>query len=741
VLVAGAYTKLRTTQNQVSNWGWEGSYVADCQYTSTCTSAELSNTDTSKPIWYTQDLSYDYQQISEERKNARVALQYQPADNLQITVDANYSRDDLEEWQWAFAIWNNVSEMRNIKTSSNGTIVDFTRTAPTDFDANYNVSVQQTYDYGLNAKWDVNNKLTVTLDVDQAMSAQNPGGQASSSADVGYGASTSGGTNSTTFRIVQPGGHQLPYYENYGPNGDESSFLDTSIIGSHVMTSSSQQNRNLVNQMKLEGAWTEDKVTIKAGTQVVLEHFKENAFNDYTNNQWQVYAGYGPDSNNYYSSSGLAAGVHIPSSYFTSTIKTSAPSGWSTVSQFPGLLKFSQSDIWSYLEGLGDPTSETIDGYNHSGVSGYTGKITRAQDPNSFQHVYEDTYAGYLTASTESQVAGMPLKINAGVRYEYTNLTSSGLGRTLKSMTILESDHTAYDFQYNDQTEIKKKNTYQYLLPNIDLALKVSDNFQLRFDASRTLTRPPLSNMNPITSYGGRTGALTASSGNADLLPYLSDNLDVSGEWYYAENSYVSANAYLKSVSNFVITGSQKLTLSDVIDPYTGTAAVFTESLPTNGRDANVYGLEIAWQHMFDDTGFGFQLNGTIVGTDSPYNPWDLTTSNFAVTGLADSANLVTFYDKNGFEIRLAANWRDSYLDHFGQSQNNSSFGTEPTFVNASWSLDGSTSYDFSEHLNVYLEAQNITNESYSTRGRFADQILDVVSIGRRFTVGVHYKL
>ena len=37
-----------------------------------------------------------------------------------------------------------------------------------------------------------------------------------------------------------------------------------------------------------------------------------------------------------------------------------------------------------------------------------------------------------------------------------------------------------------------------------------------------------------------------------------------------------------------------------------------------------------------------------------------LASSGFAVTGLADSANLVAFYDRNGFQARIAANWRDA---------------------------------------------------------------------------------
>ena len=68
-------------------------------------------------------------------------------------------------------------------------------------------------------------------------------------------------------------------------------------------------------------------------------------------------------------------------------------------------------------------------------------------------------------------------------------------------------------------------------------------------------------------------------------------------------------------------------------------------------------------------------------------------------------------------------------------------YGTEPTFVNAATYVDFSTSYDINRHLNVYFEALNLTDETYSTHGRFSEQILDVVDTGRAFTVGVHMKL
>ena len=769
-LIAGAYSKLATTQVQVSNWGWIGhttlkpcqlsGYTGpDCSTISSDTTAANYNINAvpvNKTNWFTQDLSYDHNQIQEERQNARVSLQYQPNEKLLITLDANYARDTVDENQLAFAIWNNSDEMRNVKQSANGTITDFTRFAPTDFDDNVNMAVQQTYDVGLNVKYNVSNKFTVTFDFDQAQSSLNPGNHWSGySADIGYGCSKSyaecvagaGTNNSTTFEVIQPGGKALPYYKGIGPNGNAAEFADTDIMGSHVTTTSATRNRNFVNQVKLEGDWTDDNLTIKFGGNYVADHYHMDYWGPWESSRWQMWSGYGPDSGN-------ATGVHLPSNLFHGTTSLAAMPGWDSSNALPYLINFSAADEWAYLNSLSPSTPGFNSGccnfakYPYGGMS--PAAITSFAAGNH-QVIYEDSAALFANVSTETKFAGMPLKINAGVRYEYTNVDTRGIDQPLTGLTIQSGDETAYQYTMGDSTNTSEKSSYQYLLPNLDLILNVTDDLQVRFDASRTMTRPNLSDLKPNKSgWGGRKGSLGVSGGNPSEQPFLSDNLDVGAEWYYAPNSYVSGNVFLKSISNFVVTGTSTVILDgkdsrapySVIDPWTGSAAVFTLTQPVNGPTANVYGLELAWQHMFGDSGFGYQLNGTIVQSNKPYDPTNLNTNAFAITGLADSANFVAFYDKDGFEIRFAANWRDSYLNNFGQGQSSGTqFGSEPVFVNGGWTLDASTSYDITENINAYFEASNLMNTAYSTRGRYSDQVLDVVSLGRSFTLGVHYKL
>ena len=780
ILIAGAYSSLSTSQQQYQNWGWIGK-TCSASVNAACdpASASYDTNIAGKPIWFTQDYAVDFNKIEEERLNGRVAIQFQPTDALVLTLDANYSRDDLMEDSLAYALWNSVGEMSNMQRSENGTIVSFDRFAPSDFDDVKSQQIQQTYNYGLNAKWTLSDHISLMVDLNQAMSALQPGrGEhwAEVSMDIGYGPSQSacsndpasavyrancavpnytGGTNGMTYTVTQPGGHSIPYYSGVGPNGNAADFMNTDIMGSHVMVVVNNENRNLTNEAKFESQFDYDNLTIKAGFQYVANHFRGTTYNSFWGNQWQIYPGYGPDSNNYFNGDPLAAaGVHIPASYFKGVRNLRDIPGWSapTAGVIPGLPVFDAYEVYAYLNGLGVPTCTTnalgnqissINGFNCSFGSGYVGANPKDMAKWAGDYfVQEDNYAGYLGFATEARVAGMPLKINGGVRYEYTDMTTSGTGTPLSEIVVNAADHTAFDFHYGASQAVSAKNTYAYILPNLDLNLFVTDDLHVRFDASRTLTRPPLTDLRATLSYGGRVGALSATGGNPYELPYTSDNVDLSAEWYYSQNSYLAADTFLKVVSNFVVAGTSTITVPGVIDPTTNALAKFTLQSNINGPSANVYGLEVAWQHMFGDTGFGFLVNGTLVGTDKPYDPNNLLVGNFAVPGLANSANMTAFYDKDGIELRLAANWRDIYLDRFGQGQSSGTeFGSEPIFVEGSWDLTFSAGYEITDNIKAYFTASNLTDAAFATRGRFPDQLYSVIAIGRSFTGGVHFKL
>ncbi len=788
ILVAGSYSSFQTSQWQVQNWGWNGSYLAPCQmsgYTGpdcgTLSATDPRNTaDTTKPVWWTQDYAVDWNQINEERMNMRAVAQFRPTNAIEITVDGNFARDDLMQDSLTYALWNSVGDMRNVSLSKNGTAMAFTRNGPQDFDDVRSQQIQQTYNWGINFKYNVNDHVTVIADYSQALSAQNPNGRdhlSEVSAGIGYGPSGPGGIYGSAYTVTQVEGHGLPYYSGVGPSGDASKFTgintgltaDGSILGSHVMVVNNRNNTYLVNQARLEADVDYAGLKIKVGAQYQPNHFITRSYTDLfggSNNNWQVVSGYGPDSHNTLAS-GSDAGFHLPANLFhgVKSMKPDSIPGWSAPDSgvIPGLPITNAYDVYAYLNTKVGPSIScpytlnakgekvwgvpTPNGVNcgaltdPAGFHGLVPSLMPDESKSQYQKLFEDNYAFYASFATDTKLGEMPMKISGGVRWEYTDMTASGFGTALKSMVVTPGDLTAYNFLLTDPKVLSEKNTYSYLLPNLDVSLNVTDAFHLRFDASRSMTRAPIGNLTATVSYGGRKGSLTATGGNPKLLPFLSDNVDVAAEWYYDENSYLSADVYLKNVSNFVINGTSTLVTKGVIDPNTGNDAVFTLNSVINGPSANVYGLELAWQHVFGDSGFGYLINGTIVQSDRPYDPHNLLVSNFAVTGLADSANFTFFYDKDGIELRFAANWRDSYLDRFGQGQGNGTFGTEPIFVNGNWDLSLSGGYDITDNLKAYFTASNLLNNSYSTRGRFADQVYGIISLGRSYTAGVHFKL
>jgi iron complex outermembrane recepter protein len=754
ILADVAYSDIKTQGNHVNIQGWEGGNpasgggLAACQLAGAAPCAVAPGKPGNPPTiadWFIQDYGIYQEHTDDKRVEGRLVLQAKPMDGLELTLDDNYSQEKITQDQYGFSVWFNNGNLNNVTQAPDGTVTSFLQPelpynpngTPTDFQAAINGSVIRTNTVGFNVKWDASAHTSYMFDAYTALAQLNPGNELGEvDADVGYGNSPPLGAN---LGIVTPGGKNLPYPVGYGPQGDASRFLDPSIIGSHVLVEDYNKNKESLNQFKLEGTWSDETLKFKYGVQYTHDHEQLRSFTDlpYT---WQMYAGYGPPP---FGTGGI---LPVPANLISGTFGTGSDfiHGFGNGGNLPPNIVLANGNaIKGYLEGLNGAGMNVGACSNLSGATPCTGKYIMYENLGNHQDITENTVSPYLNLATTAKLAEMPLKINVGLRFEDTHVDSAGVSSLpTGQLTILATDHTAYSFNSTPPIAISTKSEYRFFLPNIDLSLGVTDTVKVRLDASRTLTRPPLNNLTPDLNVpaGQRVGALNATGGNPTLLPFLSDNFDLGVEWYYAPNSYVSADAFVKEVTNFVVGGTISQPINGVTLP-DGTPAIFAVTSQVNGPSAEVRGIELAVQHVFGDSGFGFQANATFVSTNKPYDPNDLNVSGFAVTGLANSYNFVPFYDKYGFQARVAVNHRAEYLDKFGQRQNNSQFGIEPTFVNSATYVDFSTSYDINKHFNVYFEALNLTDETFSTHGRFKEQVLDVTDTGRMYTLGVHFKL
>jgi iron complex outermembrane recepter protein len=741
LLVDFVSSKHETEANHVFVSGWQGGKVRPCQLTATCSQAQIdlpaSETPGALVSWSQIQFGAEQNQTTDERIDGRIAFQWQPNDQLLLTIDDNYSRQDIETFNYGFGAWFDFNAFRNVKQDANGTIVDFVNLEDVmNLNAGISRSLLETNQIGANLKYQATDNLAFNFDLSHAESELNPNGQNSAdNMDTGYG-----GTLGCDMgvRVTGDSSNHLPEMSTYGPSCIESRVNDPTVIGSHVIVRTRQENTDTIDQFKFITSWSEDNLKLDVGASYVDDNFTLQNSNTFANNFWQTWAGYGTPS-------GRTTGVILPANMPRSTASTSnfIPGFKGNDALMPDLLVYNPFDVYNFLEGLGNPQTQNIPGYNYDCCgTRYTGKLDLALDPGSVQDITETTFSLFLKIGFDTEIGDLPFHVNAGVRREQTDVTSEGVGRLPTQLTLSPADPTLLTTTFSTSKPISTSHDYSFLLPSLDLKLELSEDLNLRFDASRTLTRPAINFLTPVLNVGAlpRVGALNANGGNPKLEPFLSDNIDLALEWYYDENSYVAGNMFVKDVTNFIVQGSQRQTINDVIDPSTGQKAQYTVSQRVNGPKARVDGFELAWQHMFGESGFGFNANTTIVNTDKPYDRDDLSQSGFAVTGLADSMNFVGFYDKNGFELRVALNWRDEYLLQFGQGQNISEYGSEPTFVNESTQIDLSASYKFSEQFNVFLEATNLTNETLSTHGRYDNQLLDAWAYGSRYTVGVRYR-
>ncbi|WP_334059505.1 TonB-dependent receptor [Alteromonas sp. S005] len=757
VLLAVSHQERETRLNQAQMDGW------------------LENVGVPNPVTQSGDAwtgnvfsprNYDHKVTFEERTrtNANLVFQYAPNDKLVVTADALYSDFDVESEATSYGHWFTAPNIQGVgddgslfdengnrrspTVDANGTIVDLYQEVglATDMHAKTFDRLTDTYAIGLNFDYQYSDNLNLSFDLSHSEAereANNGGGDQLSL--IGYAnrvrfqvddnilpvASMFASPNGNIYSgqqeldgaiVTGPDGFPI-YNPALSPDG-VSNHLDEANSRAHVMLRRGWAVEDEVSQLRFDGEYVTDGsglTEIRFGAQYSTETKSLTRWDNEGVGIHCTYCGY-PDLPE------IPAGsqyVFDAGSDFLSDVSGSGrmPTSW--------------------LAHDGEANFAFLESYYQS-VNGDSISFDAVRRNNSFE-VEEDIISTYMEFDFEGEVADMFLSATAGVRYEMTDVTVNGTQAPITGLTIL--DQTEMLAGFGDAQSIATESDYDVLLPNFSVRLEITDDLIARFAASSTITRPTLNSMSPVTviTTTRQGGDLTSTSGNPALEPFKSDNLDLSLEYYYDEASYASIGYFRKLVSNFIVNSQEDKTfeLADgslLTDPSTGAnasapdagddVAVFTNTLPNNGEDATVDGFELALQHTFDN-GFGVLANGTIVDSDAELDPFDIN-QVFALTGLSDSYNLVAFYETDDYQIRLAYNWRDEFVQSLTQGQ-----GDGPTIVESYQQLDISGSYSVTDNVEIFFEGINLTEEFVHKRGRFSNHLLLVEDSGRRWAFGV----
>lgn len=774
VTVAGSFQERESGYAQVGTTsGWRGAYLGSEENWGTLplppNDTQITNRPGPNDIYSTpQNVNYQLANFNRERINGQLALQFRPVDTVTATLDYFYSQNKIAAERSDLSVWFNHGNT----TSSwgDGPIAD-----PIFYNEDFgdagsdlsmggakDASISENNSLGFNLVWEATDRLTVEFDAHSS--------SAESGQDSPYG--TNGSAATADFQLRTQGVN----FENEIPVltlGFQDPFTDIDparmIATGNVFGNSFIKTE--IEQFQLKANYAFDSSIVKSvdfGVSSTTNKVR-SAFANAQRDTW----------------GGVASAEELPDDIFRRIDLAS------NFDQFSGH-DLTQQDFFAIDF---DRFIEILDTPAFGEVCGGDG-ICRSDNFLTDRRIEEESLAGFIDVNTEFYLGEMPASVVAGVRYETTDVTSPAqvtVPTGAQWVAANEFGLIGLDNAANVQTQ-EFSGEYDYWLPAVDFEVDPIEDVKLRASYSRTMTRP---------GYGDIAGGLgveqlfrvdggSGTNGNTNLKPFLSENFDLSAEWYYDEGSYVSVGYFHKDVENFIGSGVVTSTPFDVYTPYQGArynAAVdalgtddlvairqwifenadpstfeitgtdvngnftgnifgvpgedplltFDIATPVNQEKATLDGWEFAIQHLFGDTGFGAIANYTIVNGDVGFDNMEVPSSGnaqFAVTGLSDSYNLIGFYDKYGFQARLAYNWRDKFLTSTigvsGEPNN-------PQYVEDYGQLDFSASYEVKQGLTVFVEGINITDEISRVVGRSSGYLNFATQTGARYNFGIRY--
>lgn len=357
--------------------------------------------------------------------------------------------------------------------------------------------------------------------------------------------------------------------------------------------------------------------------------------------------------------------------------------------------------------------------------------------------VNEKVMSAFVQAELSTEISGMPLTGNFGVRYVYTDQSSQGYAaNAVDGLVVAEPTDVSHD--------------YNHFLPSLNLSMQIDESQTLRFGAAKTISRARLDEMNASFSatYNQRPddngNYWTVEGGNPSLEPKEAIGLDLSYENYFSDEGYLSVALFHKDLKNWIFDGNYEVDMSGIADPATGeipATSTATGKGKVNGGDGTLWGYELSATlplNMLTDHLDGFGIIASYTGIKSDMK--DQNDNDYKLPGLSESITSATFYyDKNGFSARASMRKRDAFKGEvYGIS-----FDTVQVDIVGETIWDAQIGYDFGEGgfkgldgLSIFLQGYNLTKEPFtSLQGDSALQVRDYQDYGSTYLLGFSYKM
>ncbi len=402
---------------------------------------------------------------------------------------------------------------------------------------------------------------------------------------------------------------------------------------------------------------------------------------------------------------------------------------------------------------------------NYDAIHDQIGEAGATPTTANWASITEQTTGAFAQLSGDAEVGENRLRYNIGLRYVETDqsVTSRITGPDPRNPAPAAAADDGS--RYPDVITISTRDSkYDNVLPSGNLAWNVTENAIVRTGLSRTMTRP-----NPSLLRAGisipNADVSSASLGNPELAPYLSDNLDIGFEYYTGNEGYFGVAAFRKELEGFTQTRQTFVPFSALAQygvTFASLGAGQQQALITRGNgDPNaaivrldetinasgkltINGLEFNWVQPLDFIklpGLGFTANFTIIDQKGE------GAAPAIATGVPpETVNATLYYEAHGVSARVSLTKALGSQNSGPNSNQQGVTGAELFGVDYK-QVDFSSSFDFGEMFGwnefipqLTIDATNLTGEVRQSYSQFTNATFTEFDSGRTIMVGLRGK-
>lgn len=351
----------------------------------------------------------------------------------------------------------------------------------------------------------------------------------------------------------------------------------------------------------------------------------------------------------------------------------------------------------------------------------------------------EKVTAGYLMTT---QKMGEKLTIIGGFRIEKTNLQYEGQNFLGRANT------------YGDK--VKSNSDFTNLLPSLHFRYAPNKKAVLRAAYTRTISRPSYKDIVPFRKVDVKYKEM--KEGNPNIKPTLSNNFDLLGEYYTGSRGLISGGIYYKNVKDFRIdqidvipwnevekyvpTPEELLSRGveqDAVDYYNkyykkAKDKDFERTIPTNGGNADLIGVEIAFQKELSF--LPGILKHLTVYSNYTHN-WLLENKdeNTLPGTASDIINFSLAYQAKKLNIRASYNYTSSFLNSTGRTEQKNIYYDSVNY------LDANMDFFVTPKFIIFASMNNILNQEQRRYQWRKEYTYSNLVNGTRLQLGVKYNL